>query len=611
MSKSFEFQGKVAGDQVGIGNSIINVGGGVRLSEPEIDVEAALALAASLPVDEVPDPRDHIGLSRNLPERNRYFVGREEQLRAIASSFCNDDAAVIAPDAAVAAGIGGVGKSDLAAQFGYRYGHFFTGGVFWLNFEDPAAIIGQIGQCSAIQDFDQRTVFMNLPLEVQVEVVLDLWRSSEIPRLLIFDNCEDPALLSQWRPSTGRCRVLVTSRIDQWPRRTGLRTVPLDTLPRELSLALLCRYREDLRADDPSLDKIADRLGDLPLALHLAGSYLDADAEETAASYLARVESPTLLQDVSLTAGYKGGTLTDRDKGVAATFMTSLKRLDRDDPVDLAAIHHLALAASLAPGEAIPNALLRAACNHMPGDATERQIRDGLPRLRRVGLVTSEGADHVSMHRLVAHFVGDLVTEAKTALEVMGRALHGEATRINQSGRASDLLPMQAHLRHLANRLVEDDVAVGGYLLNVLGDHLIMLGDLAAALRSYQASHSIFERLAEADPANAGWQRDLSVSQDKIGDVQSAQGDLAAALRSYQADLCIADRLAALDPSNQGWQRDLAISHFNVGKTHRALAATDRAKRAFQNALEILITKVDESDPLTGLVRKSIVDLND
>ena len=93
--------------------------------------------------------------------------------------------------------------------------------------------------------------------------------------------------------------------------------------------------------------------------------------------------------------------------------------------------------------------------------------------------------------------------------------------------------------------------------------------------------------------------------------MQSAQGDLAAALRSYQADLCIADRLAALDPSNQGWQRDLAISHFNVGKTHRALAATDRAKRAFQNALEILITKVDESDPLTGLVRKSIVDLND
>ena len=64
-------------------------------------------------------------------------------------------------------------------------------------------------------------------------------------------------------------------------------------------------------------------------------------------------------------------------------------------------------------------------------------------------------------------------------------------------------------------------------------------GDLAAALTSYQASLAIAERLAKADPGNAGWQRDLSVSHNKIGDVQQAQGDLAAALTSYQASLAI------------------------------------------------------------------------
>ena len=58
---------------------------------------------------------------------------------------------------------------------------------------------------------------------------------------------------------------------------------------------------------------------------------------------------------------------------------------------------------------------------------------------------------------------------------------------------------------------------------------------LSAALTSYQASLAIRERLAQADPGNAGWQRDLSVSHDKIGDVQQAQGDLSAALTSYQA----------------------------------------------------------------------------
>ena len=72
-------------------------------------------------------------------------------------------------------------------------------------------------------------------------------------------------------------------------------------------------------------------------------------------------------------------------------------------------------------------------------------------------------------------------------------------------------------------------------------------GDLAAALTSYQASLAIRERLAKADPGNAGWQRDLSVSQNKIGDVQQAQGDLAAALTSYQASLAISERLAKAD----------------------------------------------------------------
>ena len=55
-------------------------------------------------------------------------------------------------------------------------------------------------------------------------------------------------------------------------------------------------------------------------------------------------------------------------------------------------------------------------------------------------------------------------------------------------------------------------------------------GILPAALIAYQASLTIGDRLAKADPGNTGWQRDLSVSYDKIGDVQVAQGNLPAAL---------------------------------------------------------------------------------
>jgi hypothetical protein len=38
-------------------------------------------------------------------------------------------------------------------------------------------------------------------------------------------------------------------------------------------------------------------------------------------------------------------------------------------------------------------------------------------------------------------------------------------------------------------------------------------GDLAAALTNYRASLAIRERLAKADPGNAGWQRGASIRQ--------------------------------------------------------------------------------------------------
>ena len=90
------------------------------------------------------------------------------------------------------------------------------------------------------------------------------------------------------------------------------------------------------------------------------------------------------------------------------------------------------------------------------------------------------------------------------------------------------------------------------------------LGNVAAegrlnnlARQSYRAALAIRERLAKADPGNAGWQRDFAVSHNKFGDVQRAQGDLPAALASYRASFAIAERLAKADPGNTEWQRDL------------------------------------------------------
>ena len=94
-----------------------------------------------------------------------------------------------------------------------------------------------------------------------------------------------------------------------------------------------------------------------------------------------------------------------------------------------------------------------------------------------------------------------------------------------------------------------------------VGDVLVAQGNLPEALKAYRDSLAISGAPGEADPGNAGWQRDLSVSYNKIGDVLVAQGNLPEALKSYRDGLAIADRLAKADPGNAGWQRDLSVSY--------------------------------------------------
>ncbi|MGA7328657.1 MAG: hypothetical protein WBX25_30250 [Rhodomicrobium sp.] len=89
----------------------------------------------------------------------------------------------------------------------------------------------------------------------------------------------------------------------------------------------------------------------------------------------------------------------------------------------------------------------------------------------------------------------------------------------------------------------------------------------------WRDSLGIIARLAKADPGNAGWQRDLSVSYDKVGDVLVAEDNLAEALQAYRDKLGIAERLAKADPGNAGWQRGSHTGVFHAianGCRHRS-----------------------------------------
>ena len=115
---------------------------------------------------------------------------------------------------------------------------------------------------------------------------------------------------------------------------------------------------------------------------------------------------------------------------------------------------------------------------------------------------------------------------------------------------------------------------------NLIGDVLVDQGALAEALKAYRDSLAIRERLAKADPGNAGWQRDLSVSYFKVGDVLKDQGNLTEALKAFRDSLRIFERLAKADPDHAGWQVDVAFTYWRLARYG------DKAEENWQKVIE-------------------------
>jgi len=119
---------------------------------------------------------------------------------------------------------------------------------------------------------------------------------------------------------------------------------------------------------------------------------------------------------------------------------------------------------------------------------------------------------------------------------------------------------------------------------------------LAAALQSFRESLGIRERLAKADLNNAGWQRDISVSYNKIGDVLKEQDNLPEALQFFRDSVVIRERLAQSDPNNAGWQRDLSVSYNRIGGVLEAQGNLPEALKYFQDDLAIA-ERLARTDP--------------
>lgn len=130
----------------------------------------------------------------------------------------------------------------------------------------------------------------------------------------------------------------------------------------------------------------------------------------------------------------------------------------------------------------------------------------------------------------------------------------------------------------------------------MLGDVLLAKGDGAAALAAYEAAQCDAAVIAEREPDNADWQRDLSITHDRIGDTLMEQGHLDLALESYSRSLAVAEALVRRDPANAGWQRDLSVAHDRVADVLERKGDLDGALASFRAGLA-LAEAITRRDP--------------
>jgi tetratricopeptide (TPR) repeat protein len=558
-------QGQGIAQVMGSGRATVNY---YQLAAPAPIDPATLAAAhrrlAALPLDAIP-PVATLPPGSRLPyPPNPHFVGRADELRELARRLKGGQTAVIGQIAA-ATGLGGIGKSQLAVALAHHYGTYFSGGVFWLSMAEPEGVATEVAACGPPGS-------EGLEFESRVRRVLSDWQS-DLPRLLIFDNCEAEALLIQWRPPTGQSRVLLTSRCQSWSETLGVQPLALPTLPRPHSVELLRKFRPAL--SDPEAGAIAAALGDLPLALHLAGSFLARYGRVTPAAYLAELQAANPLTHPALEGRGAAYSPTGHALHVARTFAVSWNRLAPADPTDALARRLLARAACFAPGEPIPQPLLLATLDPEPDPPhSPFTIDDALHRLLGLGLLTAAETGSVTLHRLLADFVQHAAPDpsARPAVE---EAVLREASRLNETGFPGPLLAWQPHLRHLTDAAVRREDETAAKLCNSLGYHLHQIGDYAGALPYFQRALAIREKvLGPEHPATA-------TSLNNLGLLLKTQGDYAGALPYYRRALDIREKV--LGPEHP----DTAASLNNLAELLRTTGDYAGALPYYRRALTI------------------------
>ncbi|MCB1057234.1 MAG: tetratricopeptide repeat protein, partial [Acidobacteria bacterium] len=458
-------------------------------------------------------------------------------------------------------GLGGVGKTQLATEYTYRYAGDYEL-VWWVRSEEPATLSGDLAQLATVVGLPEADV------PTRVELVRR-YLEGRTGWLLVFDNVNQPGDLRDILPRGGG-HVLITSRRQDWAGTA--RAFDVRPFSPEEAVAYFAERagtdRTDTESSEAAAAALAEDLGYLPLALSQAASYMQQTGLSTQAYR-------DLFQTRRAELLHRGASL-DHDP-VAVTWKVSFEELERDSP---AASALLRLCAFLAPGD-IPLELLEAGAEHLPEPLSEivtnpLDLRDAIGAAARLSLL-EPASDSLSIHRLVqAALRGDLSSEdrglwAGAAVTIVNRAFRYDQNDLASWPYSTRLMP---HGIAAAGHAEGAGVALEAMseLLNNTGLFLKQRGDLDPALDHLERSLRMAEAVFGEDHP------EVAIRASNIALILQDQGDLDGALAYAQRALKLDEKVfgknhfeVAIDANN------IALILKDQGDLDGALAYAQRA----------------------------------
>jgi tetratricopeptide (TPR) repeat protein len=548
------------------------------------------------------------------------LIGRRQQMRAALAILRNTAAAQDRYGeraGVVLQGIGGVGKSALAGRIMARLSedgwHCVTlAGAF--NIDSLARALGLANGDDATR---LRTICQRLASE-RLLLVLDNFESNLSVGGEAWLDDTVPTWLQLLCQSARTGRLLLTTRHHPPGFAAWLESVALPPLSLAETRKLILRLPELAKREGKDLGTVLTRIGGHPRMLE----YLDALLRG------GRSRLPEIRARLEVQAQAAGVPLdqppADLDEAIAQSLRVGAhdvllsELLALTSREEAAALRQAAVSNLPMPVSGVAHALH----DRPPTGPEISAARRALQCLAELSLLVFPSPDEVFVHRWTAECLLQPGAELDPAACRATYARAGRYRLWRVENETRDLVDGMEAVRNLlqaqdydvasgealsiteflrgANQLASAGGFAGEVLQVIPPAHpnysalvdqearaLVALGLTAQGLAVYRRLQDLLEQRCCAEPQRADYQRDLSVSYERLGDLMRALGNGEAAREYFQKSLDIRERLARAEPQHADYQSEVSVSYEKLGNLMRALGNGEAAREYFQQSLDI------------------------